>query len=48
MNIREIAFIRIQQDKDLYHAWCNAKTESERMDLLIQEAYRIGWEEGRL
>lgn len=46
MTIREKAFRRIQQDKDLYHAWCSAKTESERTDLLIQEAYKIGWEEG--
>lgn len=46
MTIREKAFRRIQNDKDLYRLWNQAKTENERVDLLIQEAYKIGWEEG--
>ena len=46
MTIREKAFRRIQNDKDLYRLWNQAKTENERVELLIQEAYRIGWEEG--
>ena len=46
MTIREKACRRIQNDKDLYRLWNQAKTDNERVDLLIQEAYRIGWEEG--
>lgn len=46
MTVREKAFRRIQNDKDLYRLWNQAKTENERVDLLIEEAYRIGWEEG--
>ena len=46
MTVREKAFRRIQNDSYKYHLWNQAKTESERTNLLIEEAYRIGWEEG--
>ena len=46
MTVREKAFRRIQNDSYKYRLWNQAKTESERTNLLIEEAYRIGWEEG--
>lgn len=42
MTIREKAFRRIQSDSYKYRLWNQAKTESERTDLLIQEAYMLG------
>lgn len=42
MSIREKAFRMIQNDSYLYRLWNQAKTESERTDLLIEEAYMLG------
>ncbi len=47
MSIREKAFRLVQKTPHLYHAWCNAKTESERTDMLIELAYSLGVDHGR-
>jgi hypothetical protein len=47
MIIRENAFRRIQNDEHLYKAFVNAKTESERTDMLVNVAFAMGLEEGR-
>jgi hypothetical protein len=45
MSVHEQAFRRIQNDKNLYLKWCDAKTEHERTVLLCNESYLIGYEE---
>ena len=42
MTVREKAFRRIQNDSYKYRLWNQAKTESERTNLLIEEAYMLG------
>jgi len=46
MNIREKAFRLIQNTPHLYKAWNQAKTESERTDMLIDIAYSYGVDAG--
>ena len=43
---REHAFRKIQDDPILYRLWCDAKTESERTDLLIDRAWCLGYIDG--
>ena len=45
-KIRDQAFQNIQSNPVLWRAWCEAKTESERTDLLMEQAYSIGQEAG--
>ena len=45
-KMRELAFQIIQSDPVLWKEWNEAKTESERTDMLIHEAYKIGREAG--
>lgn len=47
MNIREKAFRLIQNTPHLYRSWAQAKTESERTDMLISIAYSYGVDDGR-
>ena len=46
MNIREKAFRLIQNTPHLYKVWNQAKTESERTDMLIDIAYSYGVDDG--
>ena len=37
------AFREIQNDPGLYKIWCEAKTQRERDDMLLDQAYSLGW-----
>lgn len=37
------AFREIQNNPGLYKIWCAAKTQSERDEMLLDQAYSLGW-----
>ena len=46
LDHREEAFLRIQNNLELYSKWCDAKTEIERTNMLIDSAWCIGYRKG--
>ena len=48
MTICDKAFRRIQNDKELYRKWVNAKTEHERTEILCEQSYLIGISETKI
>ena len=51
MNLSELsnkAFRMIQADKALYQQWNDAKTETDRKLMLLEQAYTIGYTDGMM
>jgi hypothetical protein len=40
------AFLRIQEDKQLFQQWNDTKTEADRTLMLMEQAYAMGLKEG--
>ncbi len=40
------AFQSIQENKELYRQWCDAKTEEDRTLMLMEAAYAMGYTDG--
>jgi len=45
-KLTQQAFDNIQSNLALWNSWNNAQTEEERLNLLVEEAYQIGYREG--